>query len=514
MSSSQTSQRILANTFWVGLDQALGIVGGVIASILVARVLGPVKLGYYSYVFWMVTTASLVGNLGIPRATRKYLSELLARNETALAKTVFRLTFRMQATLASVLVGVGLAVVAFTVPPVHRVFALLAVLCMGPSMTMVMLTAANTAVEDLAANVWPSLIGTAVNLSGIALTLCFGWELVGLSASLLVSRMVDFGARYLLFRRRFDAIWGRWPPVAVDRPDFIFLRERIRRFCKQAVALQVLDLVIWDRSEILFLKHFSPIQQVAFYSLSFNISQNLLVGPRVFASAAGASMMVRAGADAASAARMSVTALRLMSLVALPTTFVVAALSGPLMSLLYGDHYLEAIPVLALLAFFCSAKTFVLPVQQLLVAIDRQDVLVKVMAVSAVVNLILDLLLIPWRGAMGAAIANGAAQVLGAVWMWSAAAKVIPLDMKAINLPKLVGAALMAASPAFALARLTSPVAALLLGTPLAIATYLLVIRTLRGVPEEDQRRLLTLERRVPEFLRGIYRRSLGFVVP
>lgn len=118
--SQQTSHRIWKNTLWVGLDQIVNLAGGIVGSILVARALGPVKLGYYSYVFWIISVTLTVGHFGVPRATRKYVAEFMARKEMALAKRVFRMTFHFQVASALILTTGGLAIVAFACRPSTR----------------------------------------------------------------------------------------------------------------------------------------------------------------------------------------------------------------------------------------------------------------------------------------------------------------------------------------------------------------------------------------------------------
>jgi hypothetical protein len=76
-------------------------------------------------------------------------------------------------------------------------------------------------------------------------------------------------------------------------------------FSRQGVALTLLQIVVWDRSDILFLRMLHPdIRQVTFFSVAFNITDKLLIIPRAFAGAVGATMMARAGRDASQIASL------------------------------------------------------------------------------------------------------------------------------------------------------------------------------------------------------------------
>ena len=72
---------ILNNTAWIGLDRALGFAGALIASVSVARVVGPVSLGYYNYILWIASITSVLSSFGVPVATRKYVAEYLGKGD-------------------------------------------------------------------------------------------------------------------------------------------------------------------------------------------------------------------------------------------------------------------------------------------------------------------------------------------------------------------------------------------------------------------------------------------------
>jgi len=507
---------IFRNSIWVALDTGVGFAAALIISIAVARALGPVKLGYYSYVMWLTGISGAIGNLGIPAATRKYLAEFIGRGELAVCSGILKLTYRFQFLLSVLFVACGFGVVLFMVPPQHQHWATLAVFSLMPSMLMAIPSAANLAMEDLFANVWPSLISTVINLVGVVLTLIHGWELLGLTGSLLVARTVDLTVRYVLYRRRFgklrgDADRGHSGDAKVVPSE---LKARIRRFCVQSSVLKSLNMVVWDRSEILFLKELSDIRQVAFYSLSFNITQQLLLVPQVFTSAASASLMVRVGREPEGVGRMAAAMLRYAALVALPLTVGMAGMASAVMRLLYGGQYEAAIPVLALLAFFAAAKACLPAGQQLLVAADRQDVLVKVMSATAVLNIALDLLLIPKGAAVGAAVANGISQMVAVMAIWVFAIRRLGVAIEWGPLGKMVFAAILMAACVVIPASLLPPPVAILVGAPFGAAIFLMLLRQTRALDYADRQRLLAIKNALPARLYGVCSRVIRFLIP
>jgi len=510
------AQVIARNSLLATLDTLAGIASALIGSVAVARLLGPVKLGYYNYVLFICNITNHLASMGVPLAARKYLAEHLGRGDTFMARAIWRWTLRLQSFMALLVVAMGLLVIAWKVPPEHRYYAALAVLSLAPAMQMAMYSAANTAMEDFTSNVKASLASAAIGLAGVLLALAMGWDLPGLAAALLVERTADLLLRRHYCNRRVGRLFelASSTPTLEQAARLDEFKRSLRRFCAQASLLQALNMVVWDRSEMFFLKHFSDIRQVAFYSLGFNITQRLLLLPRSFVSAVGASVMVRIGREAEAAATLTVTAFRLMALLALPIGFGVAALSDPLIRILYGRRFLEAIPVLAVLAVFAAAKALMLPAQHLLVAADRQAALLKVMAATAALNLVLDFALIPARGAIGAAFANSASQTAAAAAAWLAALHGFRTRFPGRSFLRLLMAAVSTGAVALALVHRLPALPGAVAAGAAGVLVYGLALRFTKALEPADRDRLLQLERQLPRPLRIPCRRTISWLFP
>lgn len=92
---------------------------------------------------------------------------------------------------------------------------------------------------------------------------------------------------------------------------------------------------------------------------------------------------------------------------------------------LFGEEFRAAQPALSILAVGQCANALLGPCGQLLVMTGRQRLMAALLAVAAVVNVALNLLLIPRYGIEGAAIATTAALVLWNVCVAVAAARLI-----------------------------------------------------------------------------------------
>ncbi len=186
----------------------------------------------------------------------------------------------------------------------------------------------------------------------------------------------------------------------------------MRRYAWRSSLLLLIDMIVWDRSEFFVLTRFSTLREVAFYSLSFNIVQQALILPRMFAQGFSANLLVERGRDPESVVRLSRDGMRYVFLIAAPLTLGLAAIDRAIMPLLYGPKYTEAIPVIAVVAGLAVLRGALVPVQDLLRMTEQQSFLIGFSMVMGIVNIALDLWLIPSGGAVGAAWANGIAQAL------------------------------------------------------------------------------------------------------
>lgn len=496
---------IARNTFWIGLDTLFGMVAAATISIIAARMLGPQVLGYYNYVIWVAGLTSILARLGVPAATNRFVAEYVGRGEVGRALGVVRMTLRFQVLSAAAISLCACAVILVAVDERHRAYAALVILSVGPNSLMAIFAAAINATEESFHNVWPSFLANVVNLVGTIAALWLGWSLIGLAAMLLVSRTADCLLRYFAFRRVYQT---RFPGRTAEQLP-ADVRGRIRRFCAQGTVLWVLNAVVWDRSDMVFVQRYCSSQEVAFFSLSFNLLTQALVLPQVLISSTGLSMGVQYGREPALLGRVAAVALRYVLLFSIPLVFGLAAVSSSLVPVLYGDAFRPAVPVVAIAGFFGIARAALGPAQRLLIISENQSTLIWIGAATGVLNVALDVWWIPNGHALGAALANGIAQTLAAIAVWVAAIRYFKIEMPWASVLRLVVAGLLMALGVGALcvARPGSPT--LLLSIAAGAILYILLLRSTGALDEGDFHRLAPLQDLIPTRLTNSYLRLL-----
>ncbi|MGI4756884.1 MAG: polysaccharide biosynthesis C-terminal domain-containing protein [Janthinobacterium lividum] len=501
------TRTILRNTAWFALENALSFGASLISSFLIARTLGPTRMGHVVYVLWVVNICGSLGGVGIPATTRKYMAEFLGGGQRAPARQVYRLTLLAQVCAATLVTGGATIWVLKDVPSDYRLASVLLVLSIWPSMVNSISAFANIASEDLSANLPASAASTVVFFVITILTVVLHWGVMGVAISMLTMRLVDFAVRFV---PTFLRIHG-WREADMQMP--VDLWPRMRGFALQSVTSMLLTLVVWDRSEVLLLKHFSSdVRQIAFYSVAFSLAERLLVFPTVFASATGASMFAQFGRDRSRLPAMTAASARYLGLTSIPLHIIATSLAGAALLTMYGDKYAGAITVAMAAPLLCSAKAFLTPVQTMFESLERQSYFIAATLVASVIDVAVAVALIPRYGALGAAIGSGVAQMICVGALWFLAVRKYGVQLPWQFFGKVAAISTVASGVGYLCVVRTPPLVGVLLGGVLSTITFLVLADLTRIFEEEDLQRFKVLVAACPAALAAPVNLTYGWL--
>jgi O-antigen/teichoic acid export membrane protein len=506
--TSSNAKVVGRNFIFMGLEVVITLVCTLLTTVVIARVIGPARLGYFNLIFWLTSITCSVGSLGIPLTTFKYMGEFLGRGQKELARAVFFYNLWAQTVIAFALTVIGL-IAAFTlVDPAYRSCSVLLVLSMVPNMIAFVPSQANSAVEDAALNTRGALVGAIVYVLAVAVSLLLGWNLVGIASGVLLYRTAELAVKILPVFKSMRTV----SRVPLPRE----IRKRMFSFSGLSTGLMILQIVIWDRSDIVFLKLLQPdIRQLAFFSVCFSVADRLMRIPQTFANALSATQMAEYGRDKARLFRMTSKASTYVLLGALPILIGVACIGGPFVRVMYGPQYLPAIPVFIVVALLSVPKAILTPAQTLLYSTEDLGFILKWGCVAAAINVILDLALIPSHGALGAAWANGVAQSFAALTIWGRVLVRYPVRVDKPVLLRLAAATLAMAIVVLGIVAIPlSAVMKLSVAVPAGAIVFLVTSRLFVVLQKDDRRRLLQLSALLPTPVGSSLNRLVDFLVP
>ncbi len=503
---SNSSGKILQNSLWYGLETVIETIVFLGTSIAVARYLGPEKLGYFSYINFFVMILTRTSGTGLSTATRKYMSDYIALDRLGMARAVYNLAHRYQLLGAVLISIVGLIGIYFFGDPPFRLMASILMISIVPGLMSWVPAQANQAFQDVSNNTLSAFGYIASYTLVIVLTIHFRWDLVGVASASLVGRTVEVFLRTIPLNNSLRKL-----PLDKLDDDVV---SRIRRFCIQAVGLQLLESVVWDRSEMVFLRIFSSLEQTAFYSVSFTFANNLLMFPRVFGGSTGITLMVEAVRDPRRVDSIVKNACRYLLLIVLPVSFGAVAITLPAIGFAYGPRYLGAVPAMMIAAALTVPRAFQWVPETLMRTADRQDRILVWYALTGVVNITLDAVLIPRYGAAGAAWGNGLSQGFGVIALWLQARRFYHFNFPVLSALRLVVASSIMAVAAFLLSHKVRGLGGLFLAVLMAVPIYIVLVKLFKGLEESDRLRLSLIGARLPGAARRVYLATLAFVTP
>lgn len=485
-SPSGRSSTIARNAVWVGLETGSEAIVFLACSVAVARTLGPDKLGNYIFLIFVTGIANRLGAFGLAAATRKFMSELLGKGETALARAVYFRTLLLQAIFAVATAAIASVFVTLYSRPGYESPGYILTLAIIPSLLSAIPANANQAREDMGANSRSAMIYTALYGLVISATLYCSWGVAGLAMATLLGRCGEMAMRLLSARQWISKLdRGGQVPQAIA--------AQMSQFCRQSLALTLVSLVVAEKSEFVFLRLFGSANQLAFYSVGFGVADRLLTVGRVFTGSATTSLLAQHSSAVAGLQGLFQNTVIYLALFAFPLHLAVAALGQPLVHIAYGRSFEGAIPVLMIACVLGIFKAFQ-PIPDILFqAADRQTFMVKWLIGISILNLLLDWALIPRFGAIGAAWGNGLSQSIAVVGLWVKVHPVCGLRTPYQRLTKLV---LISGAPALAVVfvnRLLNGVAALVFGCVLYLFVFVLLARFTQALTPAEMARLEAL---------------------
>jgi O-antigen/teichoic acid export membrane protein len=413
---------IVSGGLWTLLSRVLPQAQLLVLSIVVARYLGPDEMGRQSYIAFVALTLVQAATAGLPGAVSRFVGELLGSRRGGAALSLYRLTRRVEI-LGAVLVMVVIliAVLAGSSPRTAWVLA-------GVSAALSVLQAVPAALL-MGAQRWreawmPGLVTGVATVPAVVVALELGGGIGGLFAVEAVAVFINLVWTSVLARR----IEGALAPA---EPVDVVLRQRFWSFAATTSVIVIISFVVWRRSELFILQHYSTDAQIAFYSIAFAAVSGLSKLPETVETVTMPAVANLMGTGQDERIRRGFwRALRLLVLATFPLVAGVAVAGPALLELAYGADYAGAGPVLLAMLAPLLVQPMLRVSEGVLYGLGRPRFIVFAGLAATVVDVGLAFLLIPSYDAVGAAIANGAAVlVAGVPCLWVVASLYRPVAL-------------------------------------------------------------------------------------
>ena len=480
---------LLRNTFWYGVVTIVGLVSGLLMSVVLARGLKPALMGDYSYLLWALRTATALATLGYALATARYSADAFARDDVGTAWSFVRLFLRRQIVTTAVVVVLLLPVVFLVAPDSMRWPAFVFLLALFPITIEGIYTHSVYGAQRYDLTAQTSTVKMTLQFLAAVVIVMLGGGLLGLVLGLTAGLSVSC----LIQRRRalqlYDAHRAQ-PPA--------HLTADIRGYLVPLSVVAVLDTIVWDRSEVFFLRLYASSEAIAFYSLAFGLATKIMVIPEIAVGALLPAFSALHGRQSPGEfTDLYRNALRYVAIAGTPIAAVLAAVAPGVIVWLYGDEYLPAAHLLGAMAGVALLSALRKVAWAALRAAGDRRCALNATWVAAALNIALAALLIPSYSTVGAVVANTAAQGVATLWVFIGMARVHDAPFPATTLAKIAAAGGASFLAAWWIAGGTHDIVRLVAGGAAGFAVFLLACVSARLVGVREWTFVMTSTRRV-----------------
>jgi O-antigen/teichoic acid export membrane protein len=385
-----------------------------VASVLVARALGPAALGVYAVLGAAVAIAGVVADMGLTVTTVKRVAAVwpgqpdLARQRGRVASWLrvgaaflfFGLASLLAVPIANQILGLS------EVPNAPTLFLLamagmVAVALSGAASTLLQATKHFGRLSTM------SLVNAG--LTTVLALLLFATGRLNLVSALVVLGIGTSLASMIVGYRLLPGNWSLWRPPA----NRVLRQEGAALFqFSRWLWLASLFSVVMLQIDVIMVNRLTVAAAAGMYALALNLARKAdVVNHSLYTALLPAASSL---ADREAIVNYLKNSMKRSGLIALGL-LVLIPLAGPLIRFFYGPEYTPAIGLFRLLLLMVIFDTFALPIILLVFPLERPKLYAASFALQVLVLVSLAAWLIPQMGPSGAAVAKIMARMAGLV---------------------------------------------------------------------------------------------------
>ena len=459
---------------------------GVLSTVIIARVLGVEGTGVVAFAVWVVTFALLTAEMGIPSTLARYVAATAAdgdRNTPQGVVANLYVPFAISnAIVAAAFFGYAAWLASNYDQPLWHIDASnyrTAPLFWG-------LIAAATLAQAFAnfTNGYLRGIGQFRKLSLIAVvsaSLQIATVLIGAWLFGIAGAMTGAVLGFIIPALMAHGITTKAVEIDAD------LKKRIRRYAIEVWLGLIVSAFAWSRMEVVFLERSFGSEAVGLFTSALTLSNIVTQGPMLLTGALIPFLARQAARDDRAKLRTSYAmVLRLFALAVAPACFGLAAISGTLLPMIFGNDFAPAVPS-AMILLIAAAVTYCGSISTLyLLALEKTRVVLIFASIGAVFVVIAGLTIIPQYGPIGAALSRSVIQLaVVSAGLWYAA-RYLNAPPPLQDLARIFFAAAGSGIAAYIASDAIGGISGIAAAIVVAVAAYAILLKITGAVVDED----------------------------
>ncbi|MFB3764139.1 MAG: flippase [Methanotrichaceae archaeon] len=387
--------------FDVGLTfiaTAVNMLLGIAISVMLGRLLGAEDLGLYREVTTIYSIALVVGALGVTGSITKYIAEFKSDpkrlNKIASAGVLSLLLFGF-GTLAVIFLLSDWLAEFFNMPQLSFLFKVISIIFPFALLSQAFVSLVVGLREMKLYAAYTIIQSILMGLTTFSL-IHLGFGVMGATAGLVISSAVSSVFILLVARGYFS----------IDLDDYSSTIGELLKFSGPIFLANIVGLIN-TQADIVLIGHFLSPSNVGFYSVAIGISRLLWVIPQSIQTITyPATAEYWAHKDQPALQKMFDKSMKYTAcIISFPGLFF-AFFAPEILTAIYGNGFIASVTPMRILLVGTIVYGTMISIGSSVTGAGRPDLGLKLGLISAVTDLILNLILIPYIGIIGAAIAT------------------------------------------------------------------------------------------------------------
>jgi len=439
----------------------------VVLSIVIARRLGDVSFGEYSFAIAFSAIFVMIADLGYLTLFTREVSKDNQKADEYLSNV---LGFRVLSTFAMIILIVLFINLLGYSEEMKQVVYIFGAFSLVSSLSGVFYVT----YRSFQRMEYEAMVTVAEGSIRIALgivVLLLGYGLIELGFVFLFSSLLGLTMSAVICRKKFV------------RPRLSFSPRFFKVTILLAVSLSTLPILatIHVRLGTIKLSLLESEAAVGWYNAAYNIILTTKLVPSLFlTSVFPAAMSISSGSKDLYYIYYE-KAIKGLLILGVPLSLGLILLADPIIMTLYGGNFSNAIIAMQILSMDCLLFFVYMPLGNALIGLGKEKNVAISTFIGVMMDIILNLLLIPPFGLAGSAVATIASEavILGMFWYYfSSSLKVLPI-------PRFLGKPILASLPMVAIVLLVKGNVFLVI--PIAMAAYFVTLFFIGGLDEEEE---------------------------
>jgi O-antigen/teichoic acid export membrane protein len=385
-------KKIFKNLYWAVLGKIVNILSGVFVGILVARYLGPQNYGLMNYVISYVTLFSILANFGLDNIEIRELSKPDVNKDLILG-TAFRLRLLFSA------ITILLIFVTLILFESDR-FTFLMVIIYSSSLILSSLNVIRNYFTSIVLNEYVVKTEITRNITGAAIKILLlyyhfslGWFIAASAFDFLL-----IASGYILsYRNKVGSIFN-WK----------YNNEIAKHLIRESFPLLLSGtaIIIYQKIDQVMIRNMIDNAAVGQFAVASQITELAIFIPMVIAQTVTPLLVKARQEDIDLYKKKRQQFMDMMIWIAIGMSVVMFIAASPAIRILYGAKYLDAIPVLQIMAWKTVFVALFVSSGQIIIIENIQKYAVLRNITGCFISIILNLVLIPRYGITGSALAT------------------------------------------------------------------------------------------------------------